>query len=102
MSGGSYNYLCDATLLDREYDVRRMADRLQEMSHRHVAIAKAARKTQLLVYLMELVQEAGDDLHNVWHAVEWRDSNDWGDDQMVEAIEVWADERYGTGRKQDK
>lgn len=28
MSGGSYNYLCNATLSEREDDLRRMHDRL--------------------------------------------------------------------------
>lgn len=85
MSGGSYNYLCNATLSERDDDLRRMYDRLRELEQK-----KAARRDESKAYGLAAdathrilaALDVPDALSAVWKAVEWRDSSDWGEDQM--------------------
>lgn len=84
MSGGSYGYLCfavgDAAELGAKRDeLRRMAERLQQAGYRH-----AARRTRTVTDLLDAAEQVAAQLEAVWHAVEWRDSNDWGDEQVAE------------------
>jgi len=83
MSGGSYDYLCWNTddLERRRGMVDAMAKRLEELGYRD-----AARATRNVLYLLDGARQAADALSDVWHAVEWRDSGDYGDDSMRKAI----------------
>ena len=83
MSGGSYNYLCYKDGFEiggHESDLQAMADRLAGLGY----AADAARETQEL--LLELrqyenrIQTRIKRLSGVWHAVEWWDSCDSGED----------------------
>ncbi|WTW93645.1 hypothetical protein OG216_09765 [Streptomycetaceae bacterium NBC_01309] len=90
MSGGSYNYLCDAhelaDLLRREHDLKEMADRLAGMG----GAEDAARETEeLLVQLRQWKVRAEvrvRRLSDVWQAVEWEDSGDGHPGQIGEAL----------------
>jgi hypothetical protein len=83
MSGGSFNYLFSRELIDSS-DINEMA----------TAILKLANGTQTKAWkdtfsILQKVQEIRDlqvKLHDVWHAVEWYHSNDYGWDQAVETI----------------
>jgi hypothetical protein len=97
VSGGSYNYLCYAedisTLGDRVSDLQEMIARLAEIPGAEAARAASA---QVLATMEHALRQA-QDLHDVWHAVEWHDSCDWSEDQMLEAIQAFSEgsERHG-------
>lgn len=89
MSGGSYNYLCHASdfedLWAKRAELEHMADRLIGLGH-----TDAARET--IALLLQLRQAdvwastmAGR-LRDVWKAVEWVDSADWGKDHIDKAL----------------
>lgn len=85
MSGGSYNYLCWNTdvyeLGQRRSEVEAMAKRLEAMDY-----PAAARATRDVLRLLDGASRCASSLEDVWHAVEWRDSGDYGDDQVAEAV----------------
>lgn len=76
MSGGSYDYLCFKEPGDsyNPSDAERMVRRLTEYGF--LGAAEEVRR----VFLISPSKE----LQDLMQAVEWRDSNDWGDDQVVE------------------
>lgn len=90
MSGGSYDYLCWARELDdlltKEHHLEAMADRLAALGYAE----DAARETQeLLVQLRQWrirAQVKVDRLEPVWKAIEWRDSGDWSEDSIRQAV----------------
>ncbi|MGK5530881.1 hypothetical protein [Streptomyces sp. URMC 129] len=92
MSGGSYNYLyCHVGGLEAQSgDIEAMAKRLEEMDFpgRHIA----AEHTRLILSLFAAAEALGQRLSDVWHAVEWRDSGDVGDDEVRHALEKYRDE----------
>lgn len=80
MSGGAYDYLClkeTGGVIDNIDEVARMAVRLKELGHDDLAF-----KTQKIIDAAEELEKQIDELRNVWKAVEWYDSGDWG----IEAI----------------
>lgn len=87
MSGGSYDYLCfrdEHDIFGHLGNLRDMADRLDGLC------PEAAAETRALFdgprsLLAELQTRIGR-LDELWKAVEWRDSNDWGDDQLANAV----------------
>lgn len=92
MSGGSYNYLCYATLCEQVDDLRKMRDRLRELrldqsvrgGRRELAMTYkyAELQTQMILDAMNVPKALAD----IWHAVEWRDSGDWGQDQLESSV----------------
>lgn len=95
MSGGSFNYLYIAYNLDAMVDKR---VHLIEM-HRAIKVldetefpgaALAANETQKLIDALSdaemAVANASMQLRDVWHAVEWWHSNDYGPDQVAEEL----------------
>lgn len=96
MSGGSYDYLCWARdldqLLDRGRQLEEMADRLAGLGYAE----DAARETQeLLVQIRQWevrAQVRVNRLSDVWHAVEWWDSCDSGEDRVREALAKYRGE----------
>ena len=93
MSGGSYNYLChrDAgDVLDGQgaEDLVAMRDALRGLGFLDAAgqtdavIATIAEARQLVELRMET-------LRDVWKAVEWHDSNDWGPERIDDAIAAY-------------
>jgi len=95
VSGGSYNYLYAAVDLEdlqaQRHNLEGMAQRLAGLGYAQ----DAARETEeLLVLLRQWEIRAAvrlKRLADVWHAVEWRDSCDWGDDTMREAFAEWLE-----------
>lgn len=96
MSGGSYSYLCYADsdqIFGRWNDLREMAARLDEVC------PEAASETRLFAEgpgtLLQAVEAHLERLKPLWKAVEWRDSGDWGDDQMTEAVRAYREQGPG-------
>jgi hypothetical protein len=95
MSGGSYDYLCYATSLDellaKRARLEEMFSRLSNLPEREFpgAAAAAALTKALLLHLQTWEVHAGvaiGQLAEVWKAVEWWDSCDYGPDQVAEAL----------------
>lgn len=102
MSGGSYNYLCLAAgnqqLGDHRGDLRAMVERLEQLARDGVPGAGlAAQRSRSVERHLQLADRLAETLEDVWHAVEWRDSADWGEDQMREALAKWQAEGAGRG-----
>jgi hypothetical protein len=96
MSGGSYNYLCHTWDLD---DLLEHRGGLEEMSARLAGLGwaeDAARETEELLVMLRQWQVRAETrmerLREVWKAVEWWDSNDWGEDQVREALAKYRGE----------
>lgn len=92
MSGGSYNYLyckdSDA-LLNEERELTSMAERLAELGYAE----DAARETEELLLIIRQAKIRIDvrarRLSGVWHAVEWWDSADSGEDGVKHALDAY-------------
>lgn len=94
MSGGSFDYLCYAEgdqLSGRLADIEMMARRLKEMGH-----AEAARDTQAVWEGLCSAIDGAARLRDVWHAMEWVDSRDWGPHHL-EAVAA----EYNAARRAD-
>lgn len=87
MSGGSYNYLCFNTddIGSRRSDLAAMAERLEGLEW----AGHAAAATRRLVVLLDQAAREASSLRDVWYAIEWWDSCDWGEDQAREDVEPW-------------
>ena len=89
MSGGSYNYLCWARetgeLSGRRGTITEMAERLEKSGY-----FAAARATRNVGILLDGAERAAQALEDVWHAVEWADSGDSGEDAVREAVAAFA------------
>lgn len=93
MSGGSFNYLCEKdndelyefSVLD---EMKRMSLKLAELGH-----GDAANHTALLIMLIDNnlkhTQEIKKSLEDVWKAVEWYQSYDYGIEKVDEAMEEY-------------
>lgn len=96
MSGGSYNYLyCHVGGLEAQrHNIEAMRDRLAELEADRVpGAARAARLTRYVLIHLDLAEARAQELADIWHAVEWRDSLDWGDDTMREAFTEWLEKQ---------
>lgn len=93
MSGGSYNYLAEhdpGDLEARRHHIEAMRDRLADLEADRVpGAARAARLTRYVLIHLDLAEAKAQELTDVWHAIEWRDSNDYGDDTMHKALADW-------------
>jgi hypothetical protein len=97
MSGGSYNYLAEHPVGDlesRRGSIEAMRDRLAQLEADGVpGAARAARITRYVLIHLDLAEARAQELADVWHAVEWRDSCDWGDDTMRQAFTEWLEKQ---------
>ena len=89
MSGGSFDYLCykeSEDLLQSDHQLQSMADELARLGYAE----DAARETQDLLLTIRTmrnrVQTSIDRLSDVWRAIEWWRSGDWGEDQIKEVL----------------
>ena len=89
MSGGSYNYLCykDSHEIHNNIgDLNDMRDRLIDLGY-----LDAAKETESIILMLNAfevrLQARIDKLNKVWQAVEWYDSNDFGEDEIKKEIE---------------
>lgn len=95
MSGGAYNYLCfkDPAEIAAAHEVfREMANRLAEICPDSSAARDTTAMAVRLETLIHDINELGCRAREVWRAVEWRASGDYGDDQVREAVAAYADE----------
>lgn len=92
MSGGSFNYLCDAAgmgrLGERRAEVARMVMALGDYDH--PGVAHAAANTRQVLVLLEQADELAVRLTDVWQAVEWHYSSDCTTGQVHEALAKYA------------
>lgn len=89
MSGGSYNYLCTKDvdeLTPHNDDLAHMIERLDGIGWATAAAANTRAVRDKLRAFHDEIQALLTDLEPVWHAVEWRDSGDWDDDQLRAAL----------------
>ena len=101
MSGGSYNYLYTAMDLEdlqaRRHDLEDMATRLAGLGYAQ----DAARETEELLLLFRQWETRAavrlKRLTDVWHAVEWWDSNDSGEDAVREALTKYRGDHADAG-----
>ena len=92
MSGGSYNYMYfkveDDPLNVDQRDLETMAERLAEMGYHD-----AARETYECLLDIRATrarfEARAKRMADVWHAVEWFDSGDYGREQVTESIEKY-------------
>lgn len=101
MSGGSYDYLCWNTdnLSARRGTVAQMAERLEKGGY-----YEAARATRNVLLLLDGAEQAAQALSDVWHAVEWTDSNDSSEDAVVKAaaeFKPWPPDMSAAKEKTD-
>jgi hypothetical protein len=99
VSGGSYNYLYirePEDLAVNTEDLERMIDRLAGLGYAE----DAAKETQELLLIVRQfrvrVSTIADRLSPVWRAQEWWDSNDWGEDDLKEALKKYRGENEPT------
>lgn len=98
MSGGSYNYLATTCrddlgeLLTRRADLQRMADRLAGLGY----AKDAALETESLILVLRQIEIRVEArvarLADVWRAVEWWDSGDYGEDAVRGALAEYREE----------
>lgn len=88
MSGGSYDYLYCHTedLSGRRGTVEEMAERLEGLPY--AAVAAAA--TRRVLTLLADAQVLADQLAAVWHDVEWWDSSDSTETEVVTSTQIFA------------
>lgn len=86
MSGGSWEYMYDwetEKFLGRRADVQAMAKRLATAGY--LDAARAMEEFYVtLNYAAVMIEARQAALRDLMHAVEWRDSNDYGEDQLQE------------------
>jgi hypothetical protein len=101
MSGGSYNYLFTAHDLEdlhaRRHDLEEMANRLAGLGYAQ----DAARETEELLVLFRQWETRAAvrmrRLADIWHAVEWRDSNDSSETRIQEALAKYRGDHDDAG-----
>lgn len=89
MSGGSFDYLCWSTdLASQKGTIEEMAKAIE--AYGHPAAAKAADHTRAVLAAFKAAEVIADQLRDVWHAVEWHHSSDWGEDGVLEALQGYG------------
>ena len=79
MSGGSYEYLYMQEWSRHVNELRRMKDRLYELGY-----PEASDMTANYISTLEEL-DGNERLRNLWMAVEWKDSGDYGMEQVHDA-----------------
>lgn len=94
MSGGSYNYLCRKAahgLLTEAAGFEDLVDitaRLNELGY-----ADVAADAQAVIDAVLAQERALQRLSDVFQAVEWHDSADWGASQVRDAVAAYRESR---------
>jgi hypothetical protein len=84
MSGGSYNYLCHADSSDigfKTEELKDMANRLAELG-----FTEEANETKDILEHINKTDSMISEITNLWKAIEWMDSGDWGIEEVKEEI----------------
>lgn len=99
MSGGSYNYACNASdledALDKAFDLHRLAERMYEKPGDIEMEDVAADLDSLLAYITEVDRRVTARLRRLadtMHAIEWLDSGDSGPDGISKAVAAYRGE----------
>lgn len=103
MSGGSFDYLC--LWMDHPFEKPEQLRKMAAALEHHAPHSRAAKDTRELADALEGAQARGDQLRDVWRAVEWKHSADWDEQQMREAIsnyERTATESERSGERQER
>lgn len=97
MSGGSYRFLCTKDVTDflnggYTEELGWMLSRLRGIDH--PGAQRAADATERVMRerrgVLDNLERQVHELFDVWHAVEWRDSNDWSEARMMAALAQYA------------
>lgn len=95
MSGGSFDYLCDSQdledLLGKQYSLNEMAEALALLDEKEYPGAAAAaemtfRQIRLIQVWQAQTRATIGVLEDVWQAVEWTRSGDYGSDSIKDAL----------------
>lgn len=93
MSGGSYNYLCDRDARDLVGDWYSTLQEMSEDLHSVFPNTKADIHTDELVrligHLSVEIERRSKALQDVWHAVEWWRSCDYGYGEVDVAVKLY-------------
>ncbi len=92
MSGGSYNYLCykDAdTIFNETHELSNMVDRLAGLGYAEDAANEAMELLLTIRQSSVRIQVILDRLSGVFKAVEWWDSCDSGEKEVIEALKKY-------------
>lgn len=96
MSGGSFNYLC---FVDAD-EIGQRLDTLDDMARSLDEICpEAAAATRELADHVRGAQPRIDALKDVWHAIEWWHSSDWGRAQVEEVSAKYRADRAAAERR---
>lgn len=87
MSGGSYDYLFTRVrpLGEQRTQLEEMAVRLEGLPW----AAQAAAETRRCLKMIDDAERIAETLTDVWHAIEWWDSGDWGEDGARKVVEAY-------------
>lgn len=90
MSGGSYDYLYWRVpeLGGHRHQLEAMAERLEALPYA-TGVAAATRR------ILEAISD--EKLADVWRAVEWWDSGDYGEDQVRQVIDEYQTPKTDSG-----
>lgn len=98
MSGGSYNYLCQADVsLEGGGGIHGLTAMVEDMERDHPGRRATVAAHGLLCRLNQCADEL-DDLRKVFQAVEWRRSGDWGDDDVERELRAFEIEQCNRAR----
>lgn len=90
MSGGSFDYLYSkdlGSLIEEPYLVESMYDRLQEIPQAKETLKKTEELLQKIQDIRNFYKENEGEFYRVWKAIEWYDSHDTGEEDMLKEIE---------------
>lgn len=93
MSGGYYNYLyCRIdSLIDREYDLEEMANDLADLGYAYdAALATGKLISKIRQFKKDIIKNS-ESLSEVWKAMEYWRSGDWGEDSLKEALDKYRE-----------
>lgn len=93
MSGGSYNYLCSTydpeDLFNKSRNLVDMSARLAELGYAEDAAGETEELVCMLNQMRVQICTRMKRLRGVWHAVEWWDSGDSGEDGLKQALKEY-------------
>jgi hypothetical protein len=104
MSGGSYNYLYiyaddPRELVSRLGTLKEMSERLSGLPYAKDAAIETERIIAMIERLETQVRVRAEALADVWHAIEWWDSCDYGEDRVKEVLAKYRGEETGEGER---
>lgn len=98
MSGGSLDYLCFKYDISTEdlWKIQRAIETLEESGLRErfdVKETKAYKDLKDLELHLSKVKEKFQGMSDLLHDIEWKDSGDYGDEQLIESLEKYNVEK---------